>query len=189
MLILSHFPRLVLCLALSILCCVGCSIQGGSNSGRVTALEGRKAVPVGSGIYVAMPTDFQSETGSGKRIQTVLMKVLEEVPGKRAAAPAPFPLEHDLRAARDAGCSLLLTTRIVDWQDPPAALQIKPDRGEVRLSIYETEHGELLRVDAVECSGTATTVNLIGSKDPGDCLKPSLQKWREALGTGNSSGE
>ena len=65
----------------------------------------------------------------------------------------------------------------------------KPDRGEVRLSIYETEHGELLRVDAVECSGTATTVNLIGSKDPGDCLKPSLQKWREALGTGNSSGE
>ncbi len=189
MVFFSRASHPVLCLALSAVCCAACSIQGGSNSGRVTALEGRKAVPVSSGVYVSMPTDFQRETGSGKRLQTVLMKVLGEIPGKRAAAAAPFPLEHDLQAARDAGCSFLLTMRIIDWQDPPAAFQLKPDRGEVILSAYETEHGELLRTDSVECSSTATTVNLIGSEDPGDCLKPALKKWRDALGTDNSAGK
>ncbi len=180
-------PRAPRSLSLFFLCavalatCCACSFQSGSNSGRVTPLQGGGTAAAGSGVYVAMPMAFQRETNSGKRIQTVLLKALEALPGKKAAAPAPFPLEHDLRAARDAGCAFLLQIRIVDWQDPPASFQYKPDRGEVALSLYDAANGELLRVDAVECSSTATTLNLIGSEDPGDCLKPSLERWRDAV--------
>ncbi len=177
-------------LLLVLLCAGGCSIRSHGNSGRMTVLKSGGVSGAGTrGMYVAMPQDFTGENGSGKRMQNVLMDILKDGPGRKVAAPAYLPQPQRLEAAKSAQCGLLLTVDILDWQDPPAAFQYKPDRGVIEVSVYDTESGDLLRKDALECSSGATTVNLIGFHDPGDCLTPALKKWRDALGADNSAGK
>ena len=174
------FRCAVLFIALAALC--ACSYQSGTSASRYTPMKRAGAIikPT-EGIYVGMPADYTSGSStvsdSGKRIQDITLAILQEPQGLRVPAITPQTEQQTVADAAAANCAYAIFIRIVDWQDPPAFFQYKPDRGEILLSVYDTKSGELLRSDMIEGTGTASTINGIGFKDPADCLKPEIRRW------------
>lgn len=158
-----------------------CSIRPGYTHYQILPLKTAAAIDGSGGLYIAMPADFQKgnsvEKDSGAKTQKALQKAIASARGNRVLAAASQGQQATLAAAQTAGCALLIDMRIVDWSDPPASFQISPDRGEVVLSIYETETGSLLRSDSISCKGSATTINLIGAYSPADCLEAAFEEW------------
>ena len=88
-----------------------------------------------------------------------------------------------MAAARTAGCAYVVVPEILAWEDPPAFLE-RSDRGEVTLRVYDAASGELLRMDNISCSGSATQVYHIGTYSPADCLEPAFAEWGRKAFTG-----
>ena len=167
---LKIFPLFVLC---ALLCACQMDLRTGGTKADVTPLK--------SG-----PADFtkgqDTEKGSGEDTQQALRKELEGASVQAVYAPAPQGMQQALAASRNAQCAYLIDLSILDWDDPPASFQLRPDKGEISLSVYDASSGELLRNDEVSCSGYATVVNSVGFYSPKDCLKQAFRKWTaEAL--------
>ena len=132
-------------------------------------------------LYIAMPHDATKEPGAEKdcipQTGQALQEALGRAPGGKLYVPQRESLSEGLSSAKTAGCDYLLWTEILDWHDPPASFQIASDRGEITLSLYDALTGVLVQPDNLSCNGSATTVNLIGSYSPKDCLKPALDAW------------
>lgn len=168
------------CLLAILLVLPGCSIHSGPTNMRGVALKEAPPLPANASVYVAMPADFSGAAGSGQKTQAVFLASLNALPVKTVAAALPQNLPEAAEKAAASGCAYLLTVRINTWEDPPASFQISPDRGAFLVNIYALpELQQPYRSDSLECSGWATTVNLIGAYDPGDCLKIVLQGWRK----------
>ncbi len=180
---LKIFPLFVLC---ALLCACQMDLRTGGTKADVTPLKSGPAVDRGKKLFVAMPADFtkgqDTEKSSGEDTQQALRKELEGASVQAVYAPAPQGMQQALAASRNAQCAYLIDLSILDWDDPPASFQLRPDKGEISLSVYDASSGELLRNDEVSCSGYATVVNSVGFYSPKDCLKQAFRKWTaEAL--------
>ncbi|MDR2694796.1 MAG: DUF4823 domain-containing protein [Deltaproteobacteria bacterium] len=131
-------------------------------------------------MYIAMPHNSGkgAETAeAATQTQQALQEVLSRTAGEKIYAPMAQGLSEGIVSAKAAACMYFLWIEILDWYDPPAFFQIFPDRGEVVLSVYDAQTGDLLQSDKISCKGFATTVNLIGAYSPKDCLKAAFGAW------------
>ena len=177
-----RFRMFCIVLLLAPLCACYSSFTKGHTQFRVTSLKpGGEARPMRQKLYVAMPHDATKEPEAVKdsipQTRQALQAALVRVPGEKLYASQRESLPEGLSNAKTAGCAYLLWTEILDWHDPPASFQIASDRGEITLSVYDALTGDLVQSDNLSCNGSATTVNLIGSYSPKDCLKPALDAW------------
>lgn len=176
----SRLAPKLLAFALAASLLAGCSYRGGHTNYTVTPLKGNTALQAAAKAYFSMPEDYvngQERTErSGAETRQALQKGLAKQSGERIFAPTPQPRDQALAAARAAGCAYLVSPEILAWEDPPAILD-RSDRGEVMLRVYDVASGELLRMDNVSCSGSATRINQIGAYSPGDCLEPAFTQW------------
>ncbi len=171
-------------LAISIL--ASCSFNSGYTQYRVTPLKGNTPFQTRGKIYFTMPKDYGTNQGrvenSGEETRQALQKGLAKRSEENMFASAPQSHEQSLEAARAAGCRYVVSSEILEWVDTPAFFG-GLDRGEVMLQVYSSASGELLRMDNVSCSGSATLVYHIGTHSPADCLVPAFTRWEKELFT------
>ena len=191
---ISRAGRLVL-VALSALLLASCSVHFGKTEFNNTPLKSGAVLPIAAGMYVALPQDGLANktfisgsgagtlaAGSGKATQKALQKALPKSSTSIVFANVVHPKEEQLIAAAKAiGRTYAVSLNILQWHDEPATIQVVRDRGEVAVSVYDADTGELLRMENLECSGSATTVNHIGAYGPQDCLEPAFKQWAKRV--------
>lgn len=184
---LSRWPS-ILAFMISVSLLASCSYRQGHTRCIVTPLKGDIALQSTAKTYFAMPEDYavaqDRAEKSGEETGQALQKGLAKRSGENIFALAPQSHEQSLDAARTAGCIYLVSPEILEWIDNPAFFE-RSDRGEVMLRVYDVASGELLRMDNVSCSGSATLIYHIGTHSPADCLVPAFAKWEGEVFTEN----
>lgn len=174
------FLALGLCAFLS-----ACTFQSGHTQYKVTPLKKAPALNNAVALYLMMPRDFRKgdkvEKGTGLIVQQTLQEALSACQGARILAAFPQDRQQAGEAAAHNGCAYLLELEILDWYDPPAMLAEAPDRGEVNISLYNTESFQMLRSDNLTCNGSAMLIDYIGSYSPKDCLKAAFTAWEKEV--------
>ena len=165
---------------LSLLLCA-CTLQVGGDSSNVNLLSGGEGkLARTKKVLLATPSDIvlagKPEAKSGDKTLKAMTKALrtQNVTFAQTNHSAQDAL---LAEAGRVNAGYVLTMKITFWDDPPSFLQQRPDKGQVRLEVFDAENGQRLRTDSVECQKFPTLVNHIGTGDPGDCLEKGFEEW------------
>ena len=158
-------------------------IAGCADSHKLTRI-GTTSVPLspGASAYVALPTDGRygeiSYASSGAQTAREVGAAFAPYVSKIAIATAGEDVATATGSAAADGYDYLLYPQILHWEDRATEWSGKSDRVTVKLSVMQTDTGDVLDSGVIEgTSGLAT----FGGDHPQDLLAQPLREYAATL--------